>query len=207
MPGFVSTLSGDSGVKGVVTNLDWGIDKVVSHINELPIALSLSARYHRWEFFADGEWIQLGASTNLKDLRFTQADLQMGYAFWEGFVGYRLINCDKAVLSLYAGARYTYYSAEFSVAKTTDPLFPRFRELLGLPLNGQASGDKSWVDPVLGIGGRSRVAKAITLYAKGDVGGFDANSGSGFNLTRTGNGLARVSTDSSDLELSGARRC
>jgi hypothetical protein len=121
LPGFVSAISGDFGVKGVAANLDLSIDKVVSHINELPIALSVSARYHRWEFFADGEWVQLGVTANLRDLLFTQADLQMGYAFWEGFVGYRLINCDKAVLSLYAGARYTYYSADFAIAKSNDP--------------------------------------------------------------------------------------
>lgn len=198
VPGFVSAISGDFGVKGIVTNLDLGIDKVVSHINKVPIVLSVSARYHRWEFFADGEWVRLGTSVNLRDLLFTQADLQLGYAFWEGFIGYRLINCDKAVLSLYAGARYTYYSADFTVTKSSDPRFPRFRELLGIPLNGQVSGDKSWVDPVVGISGRLRVARALTLYANGDVGGFDANSGSAFKVVRTADGLVRVSTDSSD---------
>src|SRR5678815_2183866 len=42
VPGFVSAISGDFGAKGVVTNLDLSIDKVVSHINEFPIALSVS---------------------------------------------------------------------------------------------------------------------------------------------------------------------
>jgi hypothetical protein len=198
LPGFLSALSGDFGVKGVVTDLDLSIEKVVRHINEFPVALSVSARYHRWEFFADGEWIQLGVTTNLRDLLFTQADLQMGYAFWEGFIGYRLVDGDKAVVSLYAGARYSYYSADFTITKSTDPRYPLFRELLGIPLNGQASGDRSWVDPVVGIGGRWRVAKAVTLYANGDLGGFDVNSGSAFEAVQTPNGLTRASTSSSD---------
>jgi hypothetical protein len=198
LPGFLSQLSGDFGVRGVVTDLDISIDELVRHIDAFPVALSVYARYHRWEFFADGEWIQLSASAPLRGLLFTRADLDLGYAFWEGFVGYRIVNCDKAVLSFYAGARYTYYSADFRIQNSNDPRFPLFRALLGIPQSGQASGDKSWVDPVVGISGRYRVAKAVTLYASGDVGGFNANADTAFEIVRTGAGLARVSTSSSD---------
>ena len=179
-------------------DLDIGIDELVRHIDALPVALSVYARYHRWEFFADGEWIQLHESAQLRGLLFTSADLDLGFAFWEGFVGYRLINCDKAALSVYAGMRYTYYSGDFRIQNSNDPRFPLFRDLLGIPQNGQVSADKSWVDPVVGISGRYRVAKAVTLYANGDVGGFDANADDAFEIVRTGAGLARVSASSSD---------
>ena len=47
-------------------------------------------------------------------------------------------------------------------------------------------GSIDWVDPVLGARGRLKLWKATSLYAEGDVGGFDANSGSAFEVHREG---------------------
>ena len=198
LPGFISRLTGDFGVKGVVAPLDLGFDTLFHHLDAVPIALSASVRYNRWEFFADGEYIQLSDSVQLPGLLFTNADLGLDYAFWEGFVGYRLINCSKGSLTLYAGARYTYYSGDFRIDNNADPRFPVLRELLGIPESREVSGTEDWVDPVVGIGGRVQVAKAVTLYANGDVGGFDVNSGDAFKLTNQAGTPALVSTDSSD---------
>ena len=38
------------------------------------------------------------------------------------------------------------------------------------------SGETDWVDPVLGMSGKYKVTGPISIYAKGDVGGFGAAS-------------------------------
>jgi opacity protein-like surface antigen len=198
LPGWISNLSGDFGVKGIVAPLDIGFDTLLKHLEHVPIVLSAYARYGRWEIFGDGEWIQLHDSVTLPGLLFTNADLGLGYAFWEGFLGYRVINCDNASLSLYAGARYNYYSGDLDIENNNDPRFPIIRQLLGIPNNLKVSASTDWVDPVVGVGGHIRLYKALSFWANGDVGGFDANSGSAFKLRRQGRRPVLESASSSD---------
>ncbi len=115
LPGWLSGLSGDTGVKGVVSSADVSFDQLLRHLTHVPIVLSADIRYHRWELFGDGQYMQLSDSVTLPGLLFTNANLHLTSAFVEGFVGYRLINCDKAALSLFAGARYTYMSGQLNI--------------------------------------------------------------------------------------------
>jgi hypothetical protein len=198
IPGWISTLEGDFGVKGIVAPLDVSFDELLRHIDAIPVVLSAYVRYHRWEFFGDGEYIQLGTSARLPGLLFTNADIGVKYAFVEGFVGYRLIDCEKASLSLYAGIRYNYYSGDFQIANNQDPRFPILRRLLGIPNSRQVSGSADWVDPVVGIGGRVRIWKPISFWANGDIGGFDANSDSAFDVRREGRTFVKTPVSGSD---------
>jgi hypothetical protein len=198
IPGWISKLEGDFGVKGIVAPLDVRFDKLLRHMDAVPVVLSAYVRYGRWEIFGDGEYVQLGTSAKLPGLLFTDADIGVKYAFVEGFVGYRLINCEKASLSLYAGARYNYYSADFQIANNNDPRFPILRRLLGIPDSRQVSGSTDWVDPVVGLGGRVRIWKPISFWANGDVGGFDANSGSAFEVHREGRTFVKTTVSGSD---------
>ena len=43
-----------------------------------------------------------------------------------------------------------------------------------------------WVDPVIGLRGRMKIWKATKIFAEGDVGGFDANADTAFELRREG---------------------
>ncbi len=186
LPGFISSLGGGFGVKGIDLPLDVSFSELLPHINTIPLVLSAYVRYHRWEIFGDGEYIGLGVNVQLPGLLFTNAHLDLKNAFWEGFIGYRLINCQRASLSLYAGARYTYYSGTLLIENNKDPRFPIIRRKLGIPDSLFVSGSIAWTDPVVGLGGRVRLWKPVTLYANADVGGFDANSTSAFELTRKG---------------------
>lgn len=198
IPGWGSWMEGDFGVKGLVAPLDISFDTVLRNIDAIPLVLSAYVRYHRWEIFGDGEYVQLHDSVTLPGLLFTSANLGIKYAFWEGFIGYRLIDCKKVSLSLYAGARYTYYSGDFHIANNQDPRFPILRRLLGIPNSLHASGSADWVDPVVGLGGRVRIWKPISFWANGDVGGFDANSDSAFKLGRKNGTRALVPSSSED---------
>jgi Outer membrane protein beta-barrel domain len=191
-------LSGESGVKGVVDSVDVSFDSLLNHLTHFPVALSAEVRYKRWEFYVDGQYIEVGTSATLPGLLFTDANVHIKSAFGEGAVGYRLINCDKAVLSLFAGARWTYLQGNLSIFDNGDARLRILRELLGIRKRLDFSDSIDWVDPVIGIRGRVKIWKATTLYAEGDVGGFDANSGSAFELHREGRTIVRESVDSSD---------
>ena len=106
---------GDVGVKGVVSNIDIGFEELFKHLTHVPLALSADIRYHRWELFANGEYIEVGDSAKLPCLLFTNVNAHIKAGGAGAFLGYRLINCDKAALSLFAGARYTYLDGVLSI--------------------------------------------------------------------------------------------
>src|SRR5439155_6835328 len=99
-PGWLAGVSGDTGVKGVVTSPDVSFDQLLRHLTHVRIVLSADVRYQRWEFFGDGQYMEVGASAMLPGLLFTNANLHLKIGLADGFVGYRLINCDKANLFL-----------------------------------------------------------------------------------------------------------
>jgi opacity protein-like surface antigen len=198
IPGWMAGLSGNAGVKGVVSSPDVSFDQLLRHLTHVPIVLSADIRYQRWEFFGDGQYMEVGTSATLPGLLFTNANLHLKSGLAEGFVGYRLINCDKATLSLFAGARYSYMEGDLSIFDNGDARLVILRRLLGVPKKLDFSGSTGWVDPVIGARGKVKLWKAISLYAEGDVGGFDANSGSAFELRRQGRTIVREPVDSSD---------
>jgi hypothetical protein len=172
LPGWLTGLSGDFGVAGLVTDQDVKFTDILKRLDMIA-AGSLYARYHRWEIFADGQYMKLSDTAPLRGILFESARISLKSAFAEGFIGYRLINCERASLSLYAGARYSYMSGDL--------------HLRGVLLRSRrASGSIDWVDPVIGLGGRVRIWKPVSLWANVDGGGFDANSDSAFELTRRG---------------------
>jgi opacity protein-like surface antigen len=197
IPGWIAGLSGDFGVKGVVSDQDVKFTDILKRLDMIATG-SLYARYHRWEIYADGQYLRLHDTAVLPGLLFDTANVSLKSAFAESFIGYRLINCQKASLSLFAGARYNYMSGDLHIAKDSDPRFSILRELLGIPKSLKVSGSKDWVDPVVGMNGKVHIWKAVSLWAEGDVGGFDANSDSVFKLGRLGRRPAIVSASSDD---------
>ena len=176
VPGWISGISGGFGVRGIVSPLDVKFTDILERLDQIPIALSAYVRYHRWEFFGDGQHLKLSDSVTLPGVLFDRADIELKFAFVEAFVGYRLIDCEKGLLSVFAGARYNYMSGDLQISDNADPRFPALRLRLGIPDNLRVSGSQDWVDPVIGIAGRVRVAKPVSVYAKGDIGGFGAAS-------------------------------
>jgi len=191
IPGWITGLQGDFGIRGVVTDQDTKFTDILKRLDMIA-AGSLYARYQRWEIFADGQYMKLSDTATLPGLLFDNAQVSLESAFAEAFVGYRLINCQRASLSFFAGARYNYMSGDLHIAKDSDPRFPILREKLGIPLSLRVSGSKDWVDPVIGLAGKVHVWKPISLWAKGDIGGFGAASdfswqvqgGAEFQVTR-----------------------
>ena len=197
-PGWLAGVSGDVGVKGVVSDVDVRFDQMFRHLTHVPIAISADIRYRRWEFFGDGQYMEVGDSATLPGLLFTNANVHLKVGGAGGFFGYRLINCDKAWLALFAGARYAYLEGDLSIFNNGDARLVILLRLLGIRNKLDFSGSTDWVDPVIGTRGKVKIWRAISLYAEADVGGFDANSSSAFEIEREGRTIAREPVDSSD---------
>jgi hypothetical protein len=184
IPGWMPSLSGDFGVRGLVSDQDVKFSDIFKRLDMIAVG-SLYARYHRWEVFADGQYMKLSDTAQLRGILFESARVSLKSAFAEGFLGYRLINCEDGFLSVFAGARYNYMQGDF--------------HLRGARLaSRRASGSIDWVDPVIGTTGKIRVWKSVSLWAEGDVGGFDANGDSAFAIMRQGLRLVREQVSSSD---------
>ena len=93
IPSWLAGLSGDSGVLGVVDSVDVSFDQLVRHLTHVPIVLAVDVCYQRWEFFGEGQYMEVGASATLPGLLFTTANLHIKSGLAEAFLGYRLINC------------------------------------------------------------------------------------------------------------------
>jgi len=171
IPGWIAGLSGDFGVRGVVTEQDVKFTDILKRLDMIAVG-SLYARYQRWEIFADGQYMKISDTATLPGLLFDTARVSLKSAFAEIFVGYRLLNCKNGILSVFAGARYNYMSADLQIARDSDPRFPRVRERLGIPPNLKVSGSIDWVDPVIGLAGKVHVCVEfqIARWLWSDVG-------------------------------------
>jgi len=87
IPGWLSGISGDTGVKGVVANIDVPFHKILDHLTHVPLSLSADIRYQRWEFFGDGEYVEAGDSVSLPGLLFTNANMHLKSGGLGAFVG------------------------------------------------------------------------------------------------------------------------
>lgn len=164
MPGWMAGMSGDLGVRGFVADQEIDFSQILDHLDMIGTG-SLYARYQRWEFSADGLYLKLSDTADLRGILFDSARVSVKQAFAEWFLGYRLINCEDGFLSITAGGRYNYMEGDFR-------LFRARRRIAGRHVEGSID----WVDPVVGTSGRIHVWKPISLWAKGDIGGFGAAS-------------------------------
>jgi hypothetical protein len=164
IPGWLSGVSGDFGVRGVVADTDIGFTDILSSL-DMMLAGSVYARYHRWEIFADGLYLKVSETADLRGLLFGNARVSIKDAFSEQFLGYRLINSDQGFLSVFAGTRWNYESGDFRLLAARPGVAGR-----------SASGSIDWVDPVVGASGRVQLSKPLSFWTRADIGGFGAAS-------------------------------
>jgi hypothetical protein len=164
LPSWVAGVTGDAGVKGIITEQDLSFTDILKDLNMLASG-SLYFRYHRWEIFADGLYVKIGDTADLRGILFDSARVSLKQAFAEEFIGYRVINCETGFLSVFAGARWNYMQGDLHL-----------RNGVRLRRGRRFTGEINWADPVIGTAGKIHLWKPISLWAKGDIGGFGAAS-------------------------------
>lgn len=166
---FIST-SGDVTVKGQKSDLDLSFDDIWDELN-IAAMLAFDARNGRWGFYGDIIYANLGDSDVEGPLGFVKIDPTIKLAWLTAGGFYRLGSwglseaaakkAPTVTMDVFAGARYTYLDIELDFKNVPQPT---------------ASGDKHWVDPLVG----SRVILDLTqrwaISLDGSIGGFGVGS-------------------------------
>jgi hypothetical protein len=103
IPGWITGVSGEFGVRGVVTEQDVDFTDVLQRLDMIAVG-SIYARYHHWELFADRQYLRISDTATLPGLLLDTAHVALKSAFAEAFLGYRLLNCQSVVFSIFGGA-------------------------------------------------------------------------------------------------------
>jgi hypothetical protein len=191
---WATALNGSTTVKGRTTDIDASFIDILDH-TQFPkglfeLAAFGEARYGRFGILADFAYMKLGIGAGITHSRGVDrlnasvgasagltvqmviAELAAYYevAHWGGTASPE----SGTSLDLYAGGRAWWQKADAEVAISGTV------NILGLSRTAEgtlsASGNVSWVDPVIGARLRHQLAPQWNLVVSGDVGGFDVGS-------------------------------
>ena len=191
---WAPSLNGSTTVKGRTTDINASFIDILDH-TQFPkglfeLAAFGEARYGRLGLLADITYLKLGLGAGISHSRGNDevnaavgvsagltvemviAELAAAYEFarWNGMTS----PASTTALDLYAGGRvwWQHGDAQFLVSGTVN-IFDLQRTREGTL---SATGDVSWVDPVVGARLRHQFAPAWNLVVSGDVGGFGVGS-------------------------------
>jgi hypothetical protein len=191
---WATSLNGSVTVLGRTTDIDASFFDILDH-TQFPkglfqLAAFGEARYGRWGILTDIAYMKLGLgagitrSRGVDELNGTvgiSAGLTIQMVIAEVAAAYEVARWSSGsspisgtTLDVYAGGRIWWQRADAQLAVSGT------LNILGLTRNADrtftASGDVSWVDPVVGLRLRHEFAPRVDLSVSGDVGGFGASS-------------------------------
>jgi hypothetical protein len=162
--GWVTATEGDMGVAGRVAPVDISFKDTLEDL-DLAFMLAIEGGFDRWAFGFDGIFATSSASATLPAgaAPYTRATLDFDQFFGRFHIGYQILDEDKATLTAFVGARYSYLSSEIVLS---GPEVPKM----------SADGSKSWIDPVIGLHGVWEINDRWFVHGGGDIGGFGVSS-------------------------------
>jgi opacity protein-like surface antigen len=154
------------------TSVDVGFDDILDNLDFAAMG-SFEARKGRWGLLFDAMYIKLSASgeatrTGSGPIGATltaTADLDVEQTLLTAAVAYRFTSGPTEIDAL-GGLRYTKVAVDGDIGAS----------LFGLAGTVTRSGDKDWVDPIVGVRARHRVADRWWINGYADVGGFGVGS-------------------------------
>jgi len=104
-PGWLASVSGDIGLRGITSNVDVAFDQILRHIDG---AVSLSAEARKGRFGAYADILYLSASAAIYPERMiSKSNIFLSEYLVDGELYYRVYEGPRGYLDLRAGARYT----------------------------------------------------------------------------------------------------
>lgn len=159
--------SGDVTVEGQDSDLDLSFDDIWDELN-IATMVAFDARKGRWGFYGDIVYANLGKETTVDGIKIDPT-INLAWLTAGGF--YRLgtwdlsevpaKNAPTVTVDAFAGARYTYLDIELDFKNVPQPT---------------ASGDKHWVDPLVGARAILDLTQRWAVSLNGSVGGFGVGS-------------------------------
>jgi len=161
-------------------SVDAGMDSSTI-LSNLQIGAMFDAEiaYDRWSFENDLIYARFTNSKDTPGPRFGELKGSAYQLFWTSYLGYRIIRTERFFMDLQAGFRMASMGLELELTPGLLPGRSRYFS-------------RTWVDPVIGLRTRTYLTDWLFIVARGDIGGFGANSeltwqalgGVGFQVSR-----------------------
>ncbi|CAN7182533.1 hypothetical protein [Mesorhizobium sp. LjNodule214] len=158
---WMAGMNGRVGVRGLEpADIDVDFSQIFNHIDwsPPPVMLAGEARNGRYALFTDFIYLGLEADGTSAGPLGLSANADMNTVVWTFGGSYRVVDTGTATLDVLAGGRLWYLDTDLTV---TGPLAVR-----------EASGSKTWVDPLIGVAGNVALGNGFGLHGEADVGGF-----------------------------------
>lgn len=161
-------------------SVDAGMDSSTI-LSNLQIGAMFDAEiaYDRWSFENDLIYARFTNSKDTPGPLFGELKGTAYQLFWTSYFGYRFIRTDRFTMDLQAGFRMASMGLELELTP-------------GLLSGRSRYFSRTWIDPVIGLRTRTYLTDWLFIVARGDIGGFGANSeltwqalgGLGFQVSR-----------------------
>lgn len=119
--------------------------------------------YDRWSFENDVIYARFQTSKETPGPRFGQLNSTLNQFQWTSLLGYRVIETERFSFDLQAGFRMLSLGLDLELTP-------------GLLEGRSRSFSRTWIDPVIGFRSRAYLTDWLFVVARGDIGGFGANS-------------------------------
>ncbi|SFD11564.1 hypothetical protein SAMN05428997_11814 [Bosea sp. CRIB-10] len=191
--GWLPSINGTTTVRGRSTKIDAPLGEILDRpIPEELFGLmgAFEARNGRFGIMTDLTYMKLGVSDSGARARSVNPDIagtlaaavsvQFKMFIAEAALAYELVRWDGATpgtgtsIDLYGGGRFWWQNAEASLALTAGLSIADLTLRRGRAL--AASGDVTWLDPLVGLRLRHHFSPATELVLRADIGGFGAGS-------------------------------
>jgi len=159
--GWLPRLDGDITVHGVTTPVDVPFEDIFDSLDFTIMGL-VEVGKGKWSFLADLFYVRLDISSSTRAADFNTEIEQFIGNF---AVFYNLVETSSTRFDAYAGARVNWMETDLTV---------RGKGPFGRTL--EATGDKTWVDPIVGFRLHQDLSEKFFVRALADIGGFGAAS-------------------------------
>jgi hypothetical protein len=170
-PVWIPFPEGDIGTR--LPNRPEGVDRIHAHIHPFSnvgafgyiIPLSVEMQKFRWLLQVSGYYLNLSTTVEPRGPLYKSGSLDWNSGLLDVALGYRVIDQGPFSLDFLVGGRYQHVDLNFSLKPEAGHL-----------VRGSAADSRDWADPFIRLVGKARLARPVTMFLKGDIGGFGVSS-------------------------------
>ncbi len=158
---WMAGINGQIGVAGrPPSDIDISFGEVFDALDWFPPPVMFvgEARNGRYALFTDFIYLGTEASGTLSGPFGASVNVDMTNIIWTFGGSYRVVDNGTATLEVLFGGRLWYMDTDVT--------------LTAAPFGLQASGSKTWIDPIIGISGAIDLGNGFGLRGEADIGGF-----------------------------------
>lgn len=159
---WLTSVSGSVGAGPLSADANIGASDALSKLTFGFMVLT-EVGYDRWSFENDVIYAQFQTSAETPGPRFGQLNSTLNQFQWTSLLGYRVIEAKRFTFDLQAGFRMLSLGLDLELTP-------------GLLEGRSRSFSRTWVDPIIGFRSRAYLTDWLFVIARGDIGGFGANS-------------------------------